>query len=40
MWLVTGVVEEDLSFPVPRVEADTVSLSCMWLLLRHVLLPL
>ena len=38
MWLVTGVVEEDLSVPVPRVEADTASLSGMWLLFRHILL--
>ena len=40
MWLVTGVVEGDLSIPVPRVEAKMVSPSSMWLLLRHILLQL
>ena len=40
VWLVTGVVEENLSIPVPHVRADTISASSMWLLLRHVLLLL
>ena len=40
MWLVTGVVEEDLSIPVPRVKANTVSPSGMWLLFNNALLQL
>ena len=38
LWLVPGVVEEDLSVPVPRIEADGVPPSGMWLMLRLVLL--
>ena len=40
VWLVTEVVEEDLSIPVPRVKADTVSLFGMWLWFRHISLQL
>ena len=36
----TGVVEEDLSIPVPRVKANTVSPSGMWLLFNNALLQL
>ena len=36
VWLVTGVVEEDLSFPVPRVEANAITPSSMWLLFGHI----
>ena len=35
-WLVTGVVEEDVSFPVPRVEANAMTPSGMWLLFGHI----